>query len=619
MRIDQNLRLTVPHLTARQHFFLGAWFNMVNHASLDSYRLKAMNPLNIVREFSRISVLQHADDRDKAAVAEEAIEILGNHPVLLRKPGNYKSLSEVHTHFSEGVSATKKEKSESIFKQKFTLIQSFVRELDESLKVGFLKDTFDWLEEYLSAPAPLANKGEEDQMFARADRVCRDMLSVTHDDGFSLESLYGLYKLMQAPSPTGENEAPPYNFMASFNRVRAIMVGAPRTYQAFFAIDGMPQGGGEVAGDYGDVKIAKVLPDHVLALFPAAHKKISERSWKENNQRIFAEVTVSGRDGRSAGLVAFRLIGQLLDLIRYKYNAENLRISNDFLLLDQNKLLAFPLPQLIPNPKSKQDAGDLGEFFGNLQAIGLRDQQQTESRDRILAAFRLYRIGTNVTMFENKLVNWWTAIEYLAKGSKGVGAIGAGVENALAPTLGLIYLSKHLNAYCLAFQGIGKWIGTAADKVHPSTLTNKKFYEMIRSSSGKRDVLVASANEPYLLHHLSQFIVNMEKDESVAALLKSHEQRVRWHIQRIYRARCDIVHSAQPVTMIGLLCANLEYYLRMTLNSMLISFQEIPTLRGPTEFFERKKYAYKSLLVMLQTKPGKGSKQSSLVLQDVLE
>lgn len=617
MRIDQHLRPTVPHLTTRQHFFLGAWFNMVNHASLDSYRLRVMNPINTIREFVRLSGLQHADDRDKAIVVEEAIEILSEHPVFMRNPQHYKALDEVLSHFVEAAEAAKKEKSDSIFKQKFTLIQSFVRELDDSLKVNFLNDTFDWLEEYLNAAAPLANKGEEEQLFCKADRVCRDLLSIIHDDGFSLESLYGLYKLMHAL--THSPGVPAYSFMDSFKKVRAIMMGAPRTYRAFFAVDGMPHGGGEVVGNYGEVTIAKSLPVQVSDLVPTAKKKISEKAWKENNQRIFAEVTVDGRDGRSAGLVAFRLIGQLLDLIRYKYNAENIRISVDFLLLDQAKLLIFPLPQLIPNPKSKKDAGDLAEFFGNLQAIGLRDEQKTESRDRILAAFRLYRIGTNVTMFENKLVNWWTAIEYLAKGSKGVGAIGAGVENALAPTLGLVYLSKHLNAYCLAFQSMNQMIGAAPDRFHPKELSNRKFYDLIRNSSGKRDLLTTCANEPYLCHHLGQFITKMEKEEGVAALLKAHDRRVRWHIQRIYRARCDIVHSAQPVTMIGLLCANLEYYLRMTLNSMLISFQEIPTLRGPSEFFERKRHSYKTLMTLLQTKPGKGAKPSSLIIQDVIE
>jgi len=44
--------------------------------------------------------------------------------------------------------------------------------------------------------------------------------------------------------------------------------------------------------------------------------------------------------------------------------------------------------------------------------------------------------------------------------------------------------------------------------------------------------------------------------------------------------------------MAGLLCANLEFYLRMTLKTMLKVFGDVPTLTGPAEFFERQRHQY---------------------------
>ncbi|CTP92702.1 MULTISPECIES: hypothetical protein [Xanthomonas] len=625
MRIDIHVRSAANALTNRQLFFLAAWFNMVHQSSLDSYRLRTMNPLNILREFSKISEVPHADDRDRAIVAEEAIEILSDHPILQFRSNHYKALTEVVASLAEAVQAAKKDKEgQSVFKQKSTLIGSFVRELDQSLKLHFINDTFDWLEETLndandgSASSPALEEIE----YLKIERASRDLLSFAYDEGFGLESLYAIYKLLQ-PQPlngsvqsTDTSEA----FLVRFGKVRSMMTESPTNYRAFFVIDGMPDKGKNITGRYGDVKIIKSLPANVIELTKTLTKKLRAQSWTENDQRLFAEVDVESRDGRSAGAAAYRQIGQLLDLIRYKYDAINLRVTTDFLVLHNEKLLVLPLPTLIPNPKGKKDTGNLVDFFGNLQAIGLRDIIQTESRDRMLSAFRLYRVGTSVTLFENKLVNWWTATEYLAKGSKGGGPIGAGVEGALAPTLGLIYVSKHLSAYRSAFETLKKHLTIRGGLIRPHELTNKKLYELVQSPDTAQDLLGACDDEPYFFYHLKKFIENMNSQDKIAAMLRVHDRRVRWQVQRIYRARCDIVHSAQPVAMVGLLCANLEYYLRMTLNSMLQAFHEIPTMRGPGEFFERKKYLYRQLLSELEEKPvGKAPVKASSVLASILD
>ncbi|EKS72023.1 hypothetical protein BURK_009331 [Burkholderia sp. SJ98] len=70
------------------------------------------------------------------------------------------------------------------------------------------------------------------------------------------------------------------------------------------------------------------------------------------------------------------------------------------------------------------------------------------------------------------------------------------------------------------------------------------------------------------------------------------EQGLRWHLQRIYRARCDIVHSAGRMLNIALLCANLEAYLKSVLTALLAAFGRVPTLASPTEFFLRAEHTY---------------------------
>ncbi|WP_157521834.1 hypothetical protein [Mitsuaria sp. 7] len=81
MRIDHRLNPALLGINARQHLFLGAWFNLVHEHSLDSYRVRAMNPLNILRELQRMCE-PPADENDCKVVAAEALGILDKHPVI---------------------------------------------------------------------------------------------------------------------------------------------------------------------------------------------------------------------------------------------------------------------------------------------------------------------------------------------------------------------------------------------------------------------------------------------------------------------------------------------------------------------------------------------------------
>ena len=80
MRIDKLIPKQLT-LSERQRFFLSAWFNLSHKGSLDSYRVRVMNPINILREL--IAMYQpHADENDRRRVAEEVIDIFTDQPII---------------------------------------------------------------------------------------------------------------------------------------------------------------------------------------------------------------------------------------------------------------------------------------------------------------------------------------------------------------------------------------------------------------------------------------------------------------------------------------------------------------------------------------------------------
>lgn len=642
MRLDQQLNAAALGINTRQQFFLSAWFNLVHQHSLDSYRVRVMNPLNILRELRRMFDPPASDD-DRRVVALEALDILHNHPVITVNAAKHTGLPDAVAFIAEAVEA-----KEGGFKKNILLLRSFMREAETALEQHFLADCFTWMEATLHTIPAGETQEQLTASYVSIERVCRDIVSVAHDQGFSLESLFHLYRqfLPKDPSgvwshrpqpeaavaagtaisaqPTGTGapaepvhavpvgaagapapEPEPYDFAARFERLKNEILSPPREHRVVFAVSGAPRAAAVCCGDFGSVVISQDSPG-------PTGSKISSGLFAEAPRRLFASAVVKSRDGRSAGLQAYGEIGQILDLMRFEYDTPSIQAGTRFLLWDEDKYRLLALPQLVPNPEADPPTKTLEEFVSHLAGLAARDPSQTETRDRIFSAFRLYRLGTGANMFDNKLVNWWTGLEYLTSGGKNGRDIGETVKSALAPTLTLTYLPKHLVAFRSALGALDIEVEVAGVKVSVKHCSNAQLYSVLKDATQSAAVLAACASQPYVWKHLAAFIEGVKTPASTAELVKAHDRRIRWQIERIYRTRCDIVHAGRQVITASLLCAKLEFYLRMTLKSMLKGFSSVTTLMGPAEFFERQRHQLAQVLAQLQ--PSKGGAPADTLL-----
>lgn len=642
MRLDQQLNAAALGINARQQFFLSAWFNLVHQHSLDSYRVRVMNPLNILREL-RSMFDPPASDEDRKVVALEAMDILHDHPVIRAHPEKHTGLPDAVAFIVEAAEAR-----EGGFKKNLLLLRSFMRESESALAQHFLADCFAWMEDTLHAVT--AGETQEQRMacYVSIERVCRDIVSVAHDQGFSLESLFHLYRLFLPRDPSGAGlhrpqqeamsaagtdnsaqpnetgvppqpveaepvvaagdlapELEPYDFAVRFNRLKHEILSPPREHRVVFVVSGAPKAPELCCGRFGSVVISQDGPD-------LTGSRIPRGLFANASRRLFASAVVKSRDGRSAGLQAYGEIGQILDLMRFEYDTPNIEAGTRFLLWDEDRYRLLGLPQLVPNPEADPPTKTLEEFVSHLAGLAARDSSQTETRDRIFSAFRLYRLGTGANMFDNKLVNWWTGLEYLTSGGRNGRDIGETVKGALAPTLALTYLPKHLVAFRSALGSLDCEIEIAGAKVNVKHCSNAQLYTVLKDRTQRAAVLAACTAQPYVWMHLAAFIDGIQTPAGTAELIKAHDRRIRWQIERIYRARCDIVHAGRQVVTASLLCANLEYYLRMTLKSMLKGFSSVPTLMGPAEFFERQRHQLAQVLAQLQ--PSKGGTPADTLL-----
>jgi hypothetical protein len=84
--------------------------------------------------------------------------------------------------------------------------------------------------------------------------------------------------------------------------------------------------------------------------------------------------------------------------------------------------------------------------------------------------------------------------------------------------------------------------------------------------------------------------------------LKAHVQRLQWHINRLYRIRCCLVHGSPVRFRLALFSANLEYYLKQSLIFTLNALHEHPHITDLASLFQRTVVMWERQLEALEDK-----------------
>ena len=84
------------------------------------------------------------------------------------------------------------------------------------------------------------------------------------------------------------------------------------------------------------------------------------------------------------------------------------------------------------------------------------------------------------------------------------------------------------------------------------------------------ELIEAVSEYPLIKYRIELFSNHIFKDsQSICTYLKRHEQRVRWHIMRIYRNRNMIVHSGSYMPYRNMIVENLHFYVDVLLDTLI--------------------------------------------------
>jgi hypothetical protein len=576
MRLEKGLA-AMGMLGREQTYFVTCWLNMVHQHSVDSYRVRVMCILAFLNEIESVFTL--GQEKEKLSLLEEISDVFETDPIL--------SVSPLRSSSKQFLSQLKDK--DQISKKDYQAIKASmfgyaIEELRDAVKCHYIDRAFWLLEDVLiNGSMAVANEDERLELIHRSTGF---LLSSLLYAGFSLESLYAIYAQVWVP----RRVKPSYRFEWKFRLAKQLLTSPPRTYNVVLSLDLVTK----------PEEICDTIAGIAFSLAPPLALEARQRSnayLDAKPRRLFASTTVTAPDPRGAGAIAFDRVNNVVNLLRFEYEQSRIQMPDLFAFAEvQNEgagAKVYPIPKIVPNPAAVLDGVGAADFIKSVDRLMLESTFSGEGRDRIYSAFRLYRLGLDSTTLENKLLNWWTAVEYLVRGNQSNGSIGPSVVSAMAPVLSLTYIPKLLSA----IRNILLEIGTVISDVNSvpiglRALTLSETFDFFRENDVQQRVLDAVSINPYIHRQTACLLSDFADPAKIKARIVSHDKRVRWQIARIYRARCDIVHSAARNENTALLCSNLEYYLKTVLHTLLRCVGQVPTLSGPREFFDRQGYIF---------------------------
>jgi hypothetical protein len=581
-----------PHfdiLRRGEKVFLEAWFNLTHDRSLDSYRVRCHNGRTILEELHREMGMAMADPEDLGTIAAEAKEICGADSVLAELLG---ASWPVLRSLLETDPKNKKEKPD-LSGERQQQLTYVLDDILSSLAPLYLKKALTRLDAAIDA-----DKVEE--IVQLSDTVATDLCA----RGWAVASLHAWIK-SSFLSPARQNIQFMERFRFFSNRVQqetekytvTLMLSGGKALKelkefAGFEFSSEPPADG---------------PDN-----PGAAQSLA-KFLQPNPLRVYASTQIRAVDLFSAAHEALEDFARCQDRLRFNYCDQPIVREGQRVLIrreQDQKRKVIPIVYGIPDAEHNLPLSKFLEDHERLDTIfGAKDLDRNTKR-RIEAAFRHYRLGMDGGAYPDKLLNWWMGLETLTNMGNGKGGIFGRVSFRAIPLLCHYYFQTQLLT-------LARVVHMACDKKWPAEVvtllgadleqnpfvTWKQMVKILQDTLAANAVAAALARHPLVELRWTRFIGLAREPAKLLAHLNAHETRLTWHLRRLHNIRCCLVHGTPVEIPLQVPAANLEYYLREAIDRVLRALGDARNLHSLEAVFERTLYCNQRRLHLLSTKP----------------
>lgn len=555
----------VPFAPSEQ-FFLELWHSMTHERSLDSHQVRRLNARTIVRELDQELRIGRISQDDLLALCAEADETLVRAPLVAQQYPRHLVLIQPFLKDPPEIPKAGDKKPDPKAEQKFREFKFVAADFAAALERDYLASLLEGL--------PLAiQAGDEAQIFALTGALISDLV----ERGWPIETLFSWVSYFTSKGPPA--------FASSLDFMLVQLAKGPQSYKVILRLNGS-----STLSGLGTLSAFRFSGEAGFEPTTGAQTKFAE----PHSTTAFAEIKVDAVDFVSAGIAAREAFEDCLDPLRYNFEPTPLKVEERCVvrrLLDE-QLELTTVRNLVPNPVLQVPEHEFRRFVENLDKLTRAKDIESESQERLRTALRHYRFGRDAESYKDKFLNWWMGIESLAHVIEGE-KIGATAVRHASDCLLQRYLFRSLGDFLHTLkENKIPWhpdMATETGRPALGSVTLHDALKLLQSGAAMNAVRTAftTQNHPIANFYFNQLSQTLRDVVRTADALKSHHQRLTWHLSRLYRIRCCIVHGSPIRFRLPLLTANLEFYLREMILVCLRSLTQNTHLSSLREVFQR--------------------------------
>lgn len=529
MQLIHNRLLDANGITSPgQKYFIFRYLELLNKATVDTFRFRAMNSKSILHEL--LEVLGYVeqgiwDATNIKMVCEEALGIIKNDPIL--KDAQY--IDALKKALENGVTRAGSPGEQKIMK---VILEGLLGDLDkylprliEGIRISISDNDLVAVEWYTST-------------------FVTELINSGHDQEFLYQ--VGIRALGRQIR----------DFNDLFNHLVQTVKPEKKSYTTYI----------KIKGNHPNLNERVLNHEFLNSLeIESTEPQVIDFITSEN-PKLFAVRQTEAVDPNAAAFIARSEIGYLLDILHYSNPKGTVSIDSNCLVRHNKQFgIHSSTPELTGYVPDQNWFPKVTEQLSNILDLNKLD---SESKDKLKGSLRYFRLSNEAVSIEQRFLNLWIALEHLVRSGVRHKSIIEPISDFLPKTLALNYIHRLGRDAIDNVKRLKIHLPVEIEYLF-KTRNVPEFIQLCRDETKLYALLDAVSQNPLLEFRLRQFSHIVKGSNTIKAAIDKNYRDIDHHLVRIYRIRNRIVHSAGHDLNIWSITANLHYYVRTVLNILL--------------------------------------------------
>lgn len=295
------------------------------------------------------------------------------------------------------------------------------------------------------------------------------------------------------------------------------------------------------------------------------HLSIILQNNPSNKVRLMLLKDLPAKDLFSAQKMSLDILTQFRSIAYAANNESNLSWTSSVVVVSKSEdtvQIVRRRRNILHNRRALADTDKIVEFRKHLTSVGVSN---LDDKDRVFRSFSVASAAFELTHPESQLVSLWSALEAMLPEPNTSSRISSFLR-FLVPANSIGYLNRVIiwNYKDLRYD-IGKEFDeiVTAYNVADSNIETLALMMTRQEYNEHLSDILSRINNLSLRNRIFNIYSSWRTNGDVKAFLRNHEEKITWHIQRLYRNRNRIVHKGSALVNDTLVLNLDEYFLNM--------------------------------------------------------